>query len=77
MGASGWTTVGELGPERVFLPRGAYVESNYQGRQGSGGGAPVVVNMNITAPNPAAFQQSRDQVAQQMAQAIQRASRNN
>ena len=44
---------------RVFLPRGAYVRAITKGRQGSGGGAPVVVNMNITAPNPAAFQQSR------------------
>jgi hypothetical protein len=47
---SGSYLVGEQGPERVILPRGAAVQNASQTRAGSGGGGTtVVVNVNAGA----------------------------
>lgn len=74
---SGVYDVGELGRERVYLPRGAYVENNHQMRQSS---QPFVAPVNITvyAQDARSFAspQTQDQIARAHSQAAARANRN-
>lgn len=74
---SGFYNVGELGMERVFLPRGAYVQDNYDMRMASGGGSPINVVVNVNGvQNPAQFAQSKSQIGGQVAQALAAAQAN-
>lgn len=75
---AGVYNVGELGMERVFLPRGSYVQDNYEMR-GAAGGQPTVIQPIINVygvPNPQAFKQNESQIGASVMQAISAARRN-
>ncbi|WP_166416356.1 phage tail tape measure protein [Cochlodiniinecator piscidefendens] len=66
--------MGEAGPEAIMpLSRGP---DGRLGVQSQGGGRPVNVVMNITAPDAQSFQRSQSQIAAQMGRALGRGQRN-
>ena len=66
--------LGEAGPEAIMpLSRGA---DGRLGVQGSGGGRPVTVVMNIQTPDVQGFQRSQSQIAAQASRALARGQRN-
>lgn len=75
---SGMYNVGELGAERVFLPRGSYVQNNYEMRQASQSATPPPVNITVIAKDANSFNspQTRDQIARDYSLAMARSNRN-
>ncbi len=70
---SGTGLMGEAGPEAIMpLTRGADGKLGVMARGASGG---PNVTVNITTPDIAGFQQSRGQIAAQLARAVQRGSK--
>ena len=69
--------VGDGGEPELFVPNSVGSVIPFSKLQGSGaGGNNIVVNMNIQTPDISSFNQSRSQIAADMARQIARCGRN-